>query len=666
MRFSAASQPVGGMAAPQHGISAAYQASQAAHAAHVAASDRAEREAARAAKEARMQAQRDKHAAAAASHGNSSGSAHPGTTPVGGSADPLDLPRTGADRVRKHSLSVSSRSHKTDMNGHRYDRDDLGEPNSGRGDGPAPIPPPMSSLHRSPSFDKRLIDSARFAGTEVEEEEELSQLSCAGVLAGSCCAPTSSNTSHSYVASTVDANGKPLTPAEMRRRDLARQKGHRGWYCHAPTPAFMAKATAVAAVILAGVLLSVFIFKYLHRQELETFRDQLRLLCLERSTTIQSHLNFSTSVLQHYLAYFSLVKGGNPAATVAPFNSYDYYSRYADVSQSQLAVSFVLLCSILHNTAQIGAYESNVGPIAGIAAGGVRVREDYYNATFFDNRDVKFLMPSDMIIPNFPGFNLSGWELSYTSEVIARDARHAARLGRFVNSNRSSLLQPRGTFGFVVLQPLYGTGSGRANASWTDDEREADWIGIALGVIPMSVVIERAMISLDPTPIDLLLSDKSGPANESFLYAYHHDKTVDPANVTGLDTVEAVATYFSYGLRDYEILCTPTVSFVDTAYSSTPLIIAIGCGVLFGIVLIMVVLACLYSSMRRAMARSAQLIQANRNKNMALDLLHEAKRISDEANRSKSDFLAFLCHELRNPLHAIGQKCTASREAILQ
>jgi signal transduction histidine kinase len=55
--------------------------------------------------------------------------------------------------------------------------------------------------------------------------------------------------------------------------------------------------------------------------------------------------------------------------------------------------------------------------------------------------------------------------------------------------------------------------------------------------------------------------------------------------------------------------------------------------------------------MRRAIARSAQLIQANRNKNMALDLLHEAKRISDEANRSKSDFLAFLCHELRNPLH---------------
>lgn len=265
---------------------------------------------------------------------------------------------------------------------------------------------------------------------------------------------------------------------------------------------------------------------------------------------------------------------------------------------------------------------------------------------------------ADMIIPAFAGFNLSGWELSYTSAVIARDARKAARLGRFVNSNRSSLLQPRGTFGFVVLQPLYATGSGRANASWTEDEREADWIGISLGVIPMSVVIERAMRALDITPIDLLLSDKSGPANESFLYSYHHDKNaVDTVNITGLDRDEAVATYFSYGQRDYEILCTPTVAYVDTAYSSTPLIIAIGCGVLFGIVLIMVVLACLYSSMRRAMARSAQLIQANRNKNMALDLLHEAKRISDEANRSKSDFLAFLCHELRNPLHAIGRCC---------
>jgi hypothetical protein len=90
---------------------------------------------------------------------------------------------------------------------------------------------------------------------------------------------------------------------------------------------------------------------------------------------------------------------------------------------------------------------------------------------------------------------------------------------------------------------------------------------------------------------------------------------------------------------------------VQSAYTSTPLIIAVACGALFGVLLIIVLLVCLYSSMRRAIARSAQLIQANRNKNMALDLLHEAKRISDEANRSKSDFLAFLCHELRNPLH---------------
>jgi len=108
-----------------------------------------------------------------------------------------------------------------------------------------------------------------------------------------------------------------------------------------------------------------------------------------------------------------------------------------------------------------------------------------------------------------------------------------------------------------------------------------------------------------------------------------------------------------YGQRDYEVQCIPSSSFVESGYSSTPLIVAVGCGILFGIVLIMLVLGCLYSSMRRAILRSSALIQANRHKNAALDLLHEAKRIAENSNRSKSDFLAFLCHELRNPLHAI-------------
>ena len=63
--------------------------------------------------------------------------------------------------------------------------------------------------------------------------------------------------------------------------------------------------------------------------------------------------------------------------------------------------------------------------------------------------------------------------------------------------------------------------------------------------------------------------------------------------------------------------------------------------------------------------------QANKLKDTALDMLDQARHDLDEANRSKSDFMCvsvrfrldsakirvprsgFLCHELRNPLHAI-------------
>lgn len=229
-----------------------------------------------------------------------------------------------------------------------------------------------------------------------------------------------------------------------------------------------------------------------------------------------------------------------------------------------------------------------------------------------------------------------------------QNALTAARRGSYLCSNRSTLFQTTG-FGFVVVMPMYATSPTVPPV----DQRMDLLTSVLVGIIPLVKVVERAIGTLDYNEIDLIVYDRSAPPATAFLYNYHYEKDAATRNVTELVPSESRSSFFDYGARSFEVACIPSRSLVDTAYSSTPLLIAVGCAILFGILLFLVVLGCLYASMRRAMLRSQQLIQANRNKNLALDLLHEAKRISDEANRSKSDFLAFLCHELRNPLHAI-------------
>lgn len=128
-------------------------------------------------------------------------------------------------------------------------------------------------------------------------------------------------------------------------------------YCHAPTRAFIAKVLAVLAIITAGVVISVVLFRYLHNRELSTFRDQFQLLCLERSNTIQSQLYFSTTVMQGHQGLFGLVKNHTATEFIQPFGTKAAFQQYRQVSDTDSYLDFLLYTSIIRSPVQAVRWE---------------------------------------------------------------------------------------------------------------------------------------------------------------------------------------------------------------------------------------------------------------------------------------------------------------------
>lgn len=104
------------------------------------------------------------------------------------------------------------------------------------------------------------------------------------------------------------------------------------------------------------------------------------------------------------------------------------------------------------------------------------------------------------------------------------------------------------------------------------------------------------------------------------------------------------------GRRDYRFECTPSSDFVSSGYTSTPAIIAILAGVVIALNCVFIVAASVFFAARRAMHASQVLQQTNAAKGEALRILRKSQAVAESHNQSKTDFLAFLCHELRNPV----------------
>ncbi len=110
-----------------------------------------------------------------------------------------------------------------------------------------------------------------------------------------------------------------------------------------------------------------------------------------------------------------------------------------------------------------------------------------------------------------------------------------------------------------------------------------------------------------------------------------------------LATAETHSEYFQFNTREYELVCVPAA--VRFNEQSLPIIVS-----LLSLLFFFTVGVMLWSTIlgRFRLLRKTYLLKrvmdARAN---AIELLQAARRDADEANHSKSNFMSYLCHELR-------------------
>ncbi len=269
-------------------------------------------------------------------------------------------------------------------------------------------------------------------------------------------------------------------------------------------------------------------------------------------------------------------------------------------------------------------------------------------------------------------------------------------------------------YNIYVFLPVYATPSTQAATADSStllsgvplvdikgaDARLNDAIGVVLGEIRAFTSLKSVLQTVENYPMVLELYDLDAASPELAFIAR--------ANALN-DTVEKYTATQAFTLsgRNYEMRCIPTHAWIESGYSSTPLIISVGAAGIVLINLVLIVALALIWGWHRAVEKSVELEEANHKRAEAVATLEHAQSVSDAANQSKSEFLGFLsvaqkqkkknktthahamlsclcislacllacllactnsyfsficcsfccfvsCHELRNPLHAIG------------
>lgn len=155
--------------------------------------------------------------------------------------------------------------------------------------------------------------------------------------------------------------------------------------------------------------------------------------------------------------------------------------------------------------------------------------------------------------------------------------------------------------------------------------------GIVASVLRVSDVLRAAHESVNTSTsgINMFLYDET--ADHEYVSEY----------VAASDVIaeEIQHSSFQYGLRNYSLHCVPSREFVNSATTSTPLLLAVGCSLLFAICIVVLIIVFLFFDRRRHQQREATLLAANRYTTTALQLLAKAKELAERANKSKSEFL---------------------------
>jgi signal transduction histidine kinase/ActR/RegA family two-component response regulator len=255
-----------------------------------------------------------------------------------------------------------------------------------------------------------------------------------------------------------------------------------------------------------------------------------------------------------------------------------------------------------------------------------------------DGTEDTLYMPLTLVtIPSF-----LGWNFLSTSNSQADWARNAITTGDYIVSHPQAIptINSMGVSIFKACYRNVTTGAISFVKPSTEELRMDMISGVMIAMIPVASLIDRVQQQFPSYSMSMELWDSDAPANNSFL---GRAPTTFP-----VDTSYNYQTTLQFGEHKWTLLFAPKKDTVHV--SSTPLLVA------FGILCCFFLTVTAYGAVvsRKKVLKTARVLSESvKTKKAIIQMLQQARQDAETANQTKSNFTAYLCHELRNPLHAM-------------
>jgi hypothetical protein len=454
---------------------------------------------------------------------------------------------------------------------------------------------------------------------------------------------------------------------------------------------FWAPLTCVVLMLGVACLVAVLLYQNLHAHELSSFKNTLDLSCRQRARLLVQNFGNALAAAHAMAGFFAVQQ-----AQYAKFNVWwnnDYFNLYLKQSKAPTFIDrFVLAPTILddqrarferasgNNITDIGCLDAP-DPADITDNNPHRDQFDFsylfrcypQNLTFFHTRQqYPYYFPYTYHFPNFTTntaqpvnpdavilFPIQGAPLTTITFPIASGEMMFSGIQPPEAADVKATPEIKGHYSIVSVVPLFREGAvlshtGNLTADFWSNLPKSQ--GLVVSTMRTREALKQAIDSLDPVPLHVVLWDEGWqkptvvPRHDFVTEYWPVGQPSAKQDPSFYDPSLNASVPLVYGNHNYRLDCIPTREMVADGYSSTPTLIAAGAAVLVGVCMLMLICGWLILNVRRSNSRAALLIEANAGKNLALELLAEAKELADRANKSKSDFLAFLCHELRNPV----------------